>query len=76
RTSALRATEHPNNRPTRPGRQYTWRSACSIERDILKKCVLRPTTRVVYLGIVCDSETCRFEVPEDKLERLETLITT
>ena len=41
----------------------------------VEKCVLNPTTSLVYLGIVCDSAKCRFEVPEDKLVKLETLIT-
>lgn len=40
------------------------------------KCVLQPTTRLVYLGIVCDSARRRFEVPEENLVKLETLITT
>lgn len=42
----------------------------------VKKCVLKPTTRSAYFGIVCDSADCRFEVPEDKLAKLEALVTT
>lgn len=40
----------------------------------VKKCVLEPTTRLVYLGIECDSSQCRFEVPADKLDKLEVIL--
>lgn len=40
----------------------------------VKKCVLEPTTRLVFLGITCDSQQCRFEVPPDKLDKLEAII--
>ena len=33
----------------------------------LPKCELDPTTRLVFLGIICDSVACRFEALEDKL---------
>ena len=39
------------------------------------KCVLEPTTRLVFLGIICDTEARRFEVPEGKLLKLEVIIT-
>ena len=39
------------------------------------KCVLEPTTRLVLLGIICDSEVRRFKVPEDKLPKLEVILT-
>ena len=42
----------------------------------MKKCVLVPTTRIVYLGIVRDAVLCRFEVPEDKLDKLEAIVRT
>lgn len=35
---------------------------------------LIPTTRLVYLGIARDSILCQFEVPEDKLVKLEAII--
>ncbi|CAM9588327.1 unnamed protein product, partial [Sphacelaria rigidula] len=28
------------------------------------KCTLEPTTKIVFLGILCDMENCRFEIPE------------
>ena len=34
-----------------------------------------PTTHVVYLGIVCESDLCRFEVPDEKLAKLAAIIT-
>ena len=40
----------------------------------IPKCQLKPTTCLVYLGIVCDSGACRFEVPEDKLNKLEKIL--
>ena len=40
----------------------------------IDKCVLMPSTRLVFLGIVCDSLLRRFEVPEDKLDKLEAII--
>lgn len=40
----------------------------------VKKCILDPTTRLVFLGITCDSLQCRFEVPPDKLDKLEAII--
>ena len=41
----------------------------------IAKCVLQPTTRLVFLSIICDTEARRFEVPEDKLLRLEVILT-
>ena len=41
----------------------------------IPKCVLEPTTRLVFLDIVCDTEACRFEVPEGKLLKLEEILT-
>ena len=38
-------------------------------------CVPEPTTRLVFLGIICDTEVGRFEVPEGKLLKLEVLLT-
>ena len=38
------------------------------------KCSLAPSTRRVYLGVICDSQTRRFEIPTDKLDKLEALI--
>ena len=42
----------------------------------MKKCVLVPTTRIVYLGIVCDAVLYQFEVSEDKLDKLEAIVRT
>ena len=42
----------------------------------ISKCVLEPTTRLVFLGIICNTEARRFEVPEGKLLNLEALLTT
>ena len=41
----------------------------------LPTCEIDPTTRLVFLGIICDSVACRFEAPEDKLEKLEVSLT-
>ena len=38
------------------------------------KCSLAPSTRLVYLGVICDSQARFFEVPADKLDKLETLL--
>ena len=40
------------------------------------KCELDPTTSIVFLGVRSDSETQRFTIPEEKLAKLELLITT
>ena len=41
---------------------------------ILKKCTIWPSTRPIFLGIVCDTDRRRFEVPETKMRKLETLL--
>ena len=41
----------------------------------IAKCVLEPTTRLVFFGIICDTEARRFEVLEGKLLKLEILLT-
>ena len=41
----------------------------------IAKCVLEPTTRLVFLGIICDTEARCFKVPEGKLLKLEVLLT-
>ena len=38
------------------------------------KCELKPSTRLVFLGIVCDSILRRFEVPKEKLVKLEAIL--
>lgn len=40
----------------------------------LPKCEIDPTTPLVFLGIICDFMACRFEAPEDKLEKLEVIL--
>ena len=42
----------------------------------IAKCVLEPTTWLVFLGIIYDTEARCFEVPEDKLLKLEVVLTT
>jgi len=37
----------------------------------LKKCFTRPTARLIFLDIFCDTAQRRFEVPEGKLWKLE-----
>ena len=37
------------------------------------KCVLTPTMRLVFLGVVCGSVLKRFKVPQDKLDKLEVI---
>ena len=39
-----------------------------------KKCDLRPTKVQRYLGILCDSDTATFRVPEDKMDTLQNLL--
>ena len=39
------------------------------------ECVLEPTTRLVFLGIICDTEARRFKVPEGRLLKLKVLLT-
>lgn len=39
----------------------------------VKKCKLAPTSRLVFLGIICDSGLRRFEAPEDKLGKLDAI---
>ncbi|CAB1112862.1 unnamed protein product [Ectocarpus sp. CCAP 1310/34] len=41
----------------------------------IKKSELSPTTCLVFLGIICDAERGRFEVPEDKLAKLDAILT-
>ena len=38
-----------------------------------KKCDVRPTRQQPYLGMVCDSDTATFRVPQDKLDTLQQL---
>ena len=40
----------------------------------VQKCLLTPTTRLVFLGVVCDSVLKRFVVPQDKLDKLEVIL--
>ena len=41
----------------------------------ITKCVVEPTVRLVFLGIIFDTEARRFEVPEDKLLKSEVILT-
>ena len=41
----------------------------------LKKCSTQPSTCLFFIGIVFDTNRRTFEVPETKLETLETLLT-
>ena len=58
-------------------------AAASLVLDVLyqagyfisiSKCELTPSTRLVFLGIICDTIQCRFEAPADKLEKLEHML--
>ena len=59
-------------------------TAASLVLDVLyqagyfisiSKCELTPSTRLVLLGIICDTAQCRFEAPPaDKLEKLEHIL--
>ena len=40
----------------------------------ISKCELTPSTRSVFLGIICDTAQCRFKAPVDKLEKLEHIL--
>ena len=40
----------------------------------VSKCVFEPTTRLVFLGVICDSDLQRFEDPPDKLVKLEAIL--
>ena len=42
----------------------------------LKKCELRPVKALQYLGIICDSETMTFRIPQEKLDKLHGLLQT
>ena len=59
------------------------RAAASLVLDMLyqagyfisiSKCELTQSTRLVFLGIICDTAQCRFEAPADKLEKLEHIL--
>lgn len=41
----------------------------------VEKCELVPTSRLVFLGIICDSKLCRFQAPEAKLDKLKAVLT-
>ena len=42
--------------------------------DFISMCALEPTTRLVFLGIICDTEARRFEIPKGKLLKLEVIL--
>ena len=55
-----------------------WLCKCfsaQVTSSALPKCEIDPTTRLAFLGIIHDSVACRFEAPEDKLDRLEVILT-
>ena len=41
----------------------------------IAKCELEPTTNIIFLGVQSDSIAQRFSIPEEKLDKLEALIT-
>ena len=41
----------------------------------ITKCVVEPTVRLVFSGIIFDTEARRFDVPEDKLLKSEVILT-
>ena len=76
-----------NFRSTRlraPNQQFVAaQAAASLVLDVLyqagyfisiSKCELTPSTRLVFLGIICDTVQRRFEAPADKLEKLEHML--
>ena len=76
-----------NFRSTRflePNQQFVAaQAAASLVLDVLyqegyfisiSKCEFTPSTRLVFLGIICDTAQCRFEAPADKLEKLEHIL--
>ena len=76
-----------NFRSTRflePNQQFVAaQAAASLVLDVLyqagyfisiSKCELTPSTRLVFLGIICDTAQCRFEAPADKLEKFEHIL--
>ena len=40
----------------------------------ISKCEPIPSTRLVFLVIICDAVQCRFEAPADRLEKLEHIL--
>ena len=42
--------------------------------QLVHECTPRPSMRLIFLDIVCDTDRRRFELPETKLEKLETLL--
>ena len=77
-----------NFRSTRflePNQQFVAaQAAASLVLDVLyqagyfisiSKCELTPSTRLVFLGIICDTAQCRFKAPAYKLEKLEHILT-
>ena len=40
----------------------------------VSKCVFEPSTRLVFLGVICESDLQRVEAPPDKLEKLEAIL--
>jgi len=40
----------------------------------IDKCELDATTRLIFLGVVCDSVEEKFIIPDDKLDKLETIL--
>ena len=76
-----------NFRSTRflePNQQFVAaQAAASLVLDVLyqagyfisiSKCELTPSTRLVFLGIICNTAQCRSEAPADKLDKLEHII--
>ena len=78
--SSFRATKTQS--PTQ--RRGVARVGASIALTVFNQCdyfmsmtkyVLEPTIQLVFLGIICDKEARPFEVPEDKLLKLELTLT-
>ena len=77
-------TNFRSTRLLEPNQQFVAaQAAASLVLDVLyqagyfisiSKCELTPSTRLVFLGIICDTAQCRFEAPADKLEKLEHIL--
>ena len=77
-------TNFRSTRLLEPNQQFVAaQAAASLVLDVLYQagyfipistCELTPSTRLIFLGIICDTVQCRFEAPAAKLEKLEHIL--
>ena len=77
-------TNFRSTRLLEPNQQFVAaQAAASLVLDVLyqagyfisiSKSELTPSTRLVFLGIICDTAQYRFEAPADKLKKLEHIL--